>query len=257
MSLSRSKRIALVSGVSALALGAMLVAWASRGPERASQRPGAGAAAALGRHQPRHPREQEVIALARRRDPDAGRKLVELYLSLAADPSATNVRRLALGALFAEPSLGLRLKQVLDAVAADSTPARQDPLYPEITKRLAEQWKPGVFDKGRDLMLMEKRPRAQRALVGSFVDFVGSGQADSLGPDQRSALLTDLIDMHALVAPDQRPEIQEAVRRLGGNDPADLLAGRGLTQADKLELQQEYERQLQAAIKALVKDPPN
>jgi len=238
--------------VPALALGATTFGWLSRAPAPA---PGTGNGALAARtDRALDADEREALALARDRSPDATRKLIELYARLAGDLGRTNARRLALGALFAEPALPLRLKRVLEAVAADPTPAGEDPLFPEITKRLAEQWTPETFDKGRDLMLMEQRPRARRALVASFVDLTTSGQEGAFGTEQKSALLTDLIDLHPLAPPDQKPPIEDAVRVLGGNDPADLLAGLGLTGGDKLELQAEYERQLQAAMKALVKN---
>ena len=196
-------------------------------------------------------RSREVIALMREKGVGRTQKLVELYVRLSGDASATGVRALALSALFGEESLPLRLKGVLDAVNADPTPPREDPLWPKVTQKLAEQWKPEVFDKGRDLMLAEQRPRAKQALVDSFVAFVDSGRADSLTPEQSTALLTDLIDMHGVSAPERKAPIQGAVRKLGGNDPADLLAGKGLGDGHKLELQARYEKELESATKAL------
>ena len=140
---------------------------------------------------------------------------------------------------------------MLDAVAQDETPPREDPLWPKIVQKLSEQWGPEAFNKGRDLMLAEQRERAKRALIDSFVRFVETGQADGLSPEQSQGLLTDFIDMHALASPEQRPGIQAAVRRIGGNDPADLLAG---ADPATLELQVEYEKNLQAGIDTLLKD---
>lgn len=231
-----------------LVLGVACLWWFARGPDPVSR---SGVDRAKSEVERRgHPREREVLELSRDKSASAKQKLVDMYAALADDPAAAGVRTLALRALFSEPSVGLRLKRVLDAVAADPTPAPRDPLFPELTKRLAEQWTPEFFDKGRDLMLMEKRVRARRALVASFADLAQSGQIAS--EDHRNALLTDLIDVHALVEPDQRSDVEEAVRALGGNDPADLLAGRGLGKGEKLELQAEYERNLQAAMKSLV-----
>lgn len=196
-------------------------------------------------------RSSEVFALTGEKGVGRTQKLVELYVRLSGDASATGVRALALTALFGAESLPLRLKGVLDAVNADPTPPREDPLWPKVTQKLAEQWKPDVVDKGRDLMLAEQRPRAKQALVDSFVAFVDSGQADRLTPEQSTALLTDLIDTHGVSTPERKPPIQEAVRKLGGNDPADLLAGKGLGDGHKLELQARYERELEAATQKL------
>jgi hypothetical protein len=129
-------------------------------------------------------------------------------------------------------------------------------MWPELVNRLAQQWTDEVFDKGRDLMLMEKRPRARRALIASFAELAGSEHGEQLGQEQAQALLSDLIDLHGQADPDQRPQIQEAVRKLGGNDPADLLAGHDLNGKRKLELQAEYEKNLQAGIDTLMKGQP-
>jgi hypothetical protein len=59
--------------------------------------------------------------------------------------------------------------------------------------------------------------------------------------------------MHGLAEPDQRPAIQEAVRKIGGNDPADLLAGKS---PDQLEIQIEYQKNLQAGVDTLLKNHP-
>jgi hypothetical protein len=122
-------------------------------------------------------------------------------------------------------------------------------------QRLAQQWTGDVFEKGRDLMLMEKRPRARRALIASYAELTASG-AVVLAPEQAQALLNDLIDLHPQADVDQRPQIQEAVRSLGGNDPADLLAGHDINGGKKLELQAEHEKNLQAGIDTLMKGQP-
>jgi hypothetical protein len=205
----------------------------------------------------RDPHLREVLSLLRRKDdPKSWDELVALYGRLAGDPNALAARASALNALFAEPALPLRLKRVLDAIEADPTPASQDPLWSEIVHGLAQQWSGPVFDKGRDLMLLEKRQRAQRALVASFTELVGSPNAADLSQEQSQGLLADLIDLHARADAEQRPHIEQAVRRLGGNDPADLLAGQGLGKGKKLELQAEYEKNLRAGVETLLKDQP-
>jgi hypothetical protein len=120
--------------------------------------------------------------------------------------------------------------------------------------KLSEEWKPDVFDKGRDLMLAEQRPRAKRALIASFVEFVENRQAVNLTPEQTNALLTDLIDMHGAADPEERPAIQGAVRKIGGDDAADLLAGKS---PEKLETYIQYQKELQAGVDTLLKNQPS
>ena len=238
---------------SVLALGATIIWWSTRRPEPPAKRQLTGIEEAADKAARSDPRAGEVLRLMREKGVSRGTKLVDLYTRLAGDKSATGVRALALNALFSEESLPLRLKGVLDAIAGDETPRREDPLWPNAVQKLSDQWKPDVFDKGRDLMLADQRPRVRQALIASFVHFVETGQAANLTPAQNAALLTDLIDMHGVADPDQRPSIQGAVRKIGGNDPADLLAGKHPT---ALDLHAEEQRQLQAGADTLLKGKP-
>jgi hypothetical protein len=237
----------------ALALGATIVWWSTREsePGQAGQQKQVDEAAEQAAKS--DPRASEVLRLTREKGVGRSAKLVEFYARLQKDKNATGVRALALNGLFSEESRPLRLKGVLDAVSLDETPPREDPLWSKITSKLAEEWKSEVFDKGRDLMLAEQRPRAKRALIQSFVEFVENGYAANITAEQSNALLTDFIDMHGLADPEQRPAIQGAVRKIGGNDPADLLAGKDPA---TLEYQIEYQKNLQAATDTLLKKEP-
>ena len=237
----------------ALAIGATIVWWSTRRPEPGPGRNLAELARAEKDAEQSDPRAAEVLRLTRDKGVGRSAKLVEFYGRLARDKNATGVRSLALNGLLSEPSRPLRLKGILEAVVADDTPPREDPLWSKIAHKLAEEWKDEAFEKGRDLMLAEQRPRAKRALIASFVDFVETGQAASLSPEQSNGLLTDLIDMHGVADPEQRPAIQGAVRKIGGNDPADLLAGKP---PGELETAKEYEKNLQAGVNTLLKDRP-
>jgi hypothetical protein len=242
----------LIAG-SVLALGATIIWWSTRRPEPVADRQLSDIEEAAKKAAKSDPRAGEVLRLMREKGIGRSAKLVDLYTKLAGDKSATGVRALALNALFSEEARALRLKGVLEAVAGDQTPPSEDPLWPNIVRKLAQEWKPEVFDKGRDLMLADQRPRAKRALIGSFVEFVMMGQAATLTPEQNAALLTDFVDMHGVAESDQKPSIQEAVRKIGGNDPADLLAGKD---PNMLELAKERERQLKWGEETLLKNQP-
>jgi hypothetical protein len=155
---------------------------------------------------------------------------------------------MALEMLADEGALPVRLKGLLAAAVADQTPPERDPLWPELVQNLLEQWTPETFDKGRDLMLMEQRPRARRALVESFTEFAEGDQFANLTEEQRQALINDLIDMYPHSDPQQKSQIEAALRKIADDDVADLLA-RGADHAPKLKIQQKYERELQAASK--------
>jgi len=252
MQLTLPTRIVLVLGP-ALALGATLVWWSTRrpepGPDRQQKQLDDAAEQAKS-----DPRASEVLRLMREKGMGRNAKLVEMYARLAKDKTAAGVRALAMNGLFSEESRALRLKGVLEAISADETPVREDPLWSKVVHKLSEEWKPEVFDKGRDLMLAEQRPRAKQALIASFVEFVENGQTVNVTPEQTNALLTDLIDMHAVAPPEQRPAIQGAVRKIGGNDAADLLAGKS---PEKLETYIQYQKELQAGVDTLLKNQPS
>jgi hypothetical protein len=126
-------------------------------------------------------------------------------------------------------------------------------LWPEIVENLGEQWTPDTFDKGRDLMLMEKRPRARRALVESFTELADSDDFANLTEEQRQALINDLIDLYPHVDPQQRAQIEATLRKIASDDVADVLAGRGIHDGHKLKIQERYERELQAGLKGAPK----
>ena len=195
----------------------------------------------------------EVLQVSREPAVEASRRLVELYAQWASDPDALAARRSALTLLFAERAIGLRLQRVLEAVSADATPPEDDPLWQDVVNKLSEQWNTETFDKGRDLMQMEERDRARAALVESFTELPDSDRFASLTAEQRQALINDLIDMHPRVGARQKKEIETALRKLAGNDPADLLAGRGINDGHKLEIQAQYERELQNGMRQLTK----
>lgn len=153
-------------------------------------------------------------------------EVAELYAAWASDTSALPARRLALSTLFEQPSLGAKLKGVLDAVAADPTPPANDPLWPQIVEQLADVWTVDTFDRGRDLMLLETRPRAQQALVASFIRMSQNERGASLSEQQRLALASDFVDVYSGADPAQKAELDQALRLLAGDDVVDILHGR-------------------------------
>ncbi len=242
--MTKSRRIALWSAAAALALGTATTLWLVRG--RAADRASARDRDAI-TSDSRDPRVMAVSEAARQPRVEQSRRLVQLYAEWANDPKALPARKMALELLADQDTLPLRLKGLLEAAVADQTPPERDPLWPEIVQNLAEQWTPETYDKGRDLMLMEQRPRARRALVESFTEFAEGDEFANLTEEQRQALINDLIDTYPQADPQQRSQIEATLRKIAGDDVADLLAGRGIHDGHKLKIQQKYERELQAA----------
>lgn len=169
-----------------------------------------------------------VVQMSRERGLERRRKLVSAYSEWAGDPSALAARKLALASLLAEPALGQKLEQVLEAVEGDPTPPEEDPLWGYLVEELSALWTSETFGRGRDLMLMENRPRARRALVASFIELSTSERARDFGDAIRYDLSADLVDLHSQVDPSQKGDVERALRALSGTDVADILNGRAL-----------------------------
>jgi hypothetical protein len=76
---------------------------------------------------------------------------------------------------------------------------------------------------------------------------------------QRQTLTETMIDLSVHVPTTQRPEIAGALRKLGGNDLADIMEGKGITGKDGHVLESElaYEEGLLEASKFAPSEPVN
>jgi hypothetical protein len=247
----RRPRWAIGAGVAALAGLALLIGWAIvRGP-RASHRGtlapaeeelGSAAAPALAGA---GARLAEATQLLRGAQGNPG-PLIAAFASWAGDPEALAARRVLLGALAADPRPLVRLATLSAAVAATPLGWGQDPLQHEIADALSSVWKGDLVRKGRDLLFAEARPKVKQAVMASFVALALSDRASALDATQRAGLTSDFIDLYRQAPPDRRPDVLAVVRRLGGNDVAELLAGNGLGGESHLR----YQRALEAARQA-------
>jgi hypothetical protein len=181
----------------------------------------------------------EATMLSRGRGVEDTNKIVKAYAEWARDPSALPERKLLLAALFAEQDIGKKLNGVLAAVEADSTPPEKDPLWERITKQLADLWKGDIATKALDLTLAEKRPRARQALISSFTEVATSERLKEFTPEQRQTLTETMIDVSPHVPVAQKSETDRALRALGGNDLADIVAGKGIDGKDGHVLESE------------------
>jgi BMFP domain-containing protein YqiC len=194
----------------------------------------------------------KAVELSKGRGLDAMSRIASEYAALAGDPSALSARKLLLATLFSEKDISLKLSGVLAAVEADPTPPEKDPLWEQISKQISELWKGDIATKGMDLVMAESRPRARRVLISSFVDLATSERLGELTPDQKQTLTETMVDVTPHVAPGQKREVDRALRALGGNDLADIMAGKGLTGKDGHVL--ESERAYNEALEQTKKD---
>ena len=196
------------------------------------------------------PQTSAVLQLRQQGGAARMQQIAELYGAWAANTNALAARQLALGTLFDQPSLGQKLQGVLDAIVADPTPPSKDPLWPLVVDQLAGLWTAETFDRGRDLMLMETRPRAQRALVASFIRMSQSERGAELGEQQRLALASDFVDVYSNADGEQKAELDRALRLLAGDDVVDILRGR------TADLQLTADMMRDEAIREAMEGPP-
>jgi hypothetical protein len=200
----------------------------------------------------------KAAELSKGRGLDATQRIVSEYRARAGDPSALSARKLLLAALFGEKDISLKLSGVLAAVEADPTPPEKDPLWEQIVRQVSELWKGEIATKGMDLVLAEARPRARRVLISSFVELATSERLGELTPDQRQTLTETMLSVTPHVPDGQKGEVDRALRALGGNDLADIMAGKGLTGKDGhvLESERAYNEALEQTKKELEQQGP-
>jgi hypothetical protein len=245
---------AIGAGVAALAGLALLVGWAiARGPRRGGRGATSAADSPLAGGQPvpavGGTRLSEVTNLVRGARGNPG-PLIAAFAAWAGDPQAQEARRILLAALATEPQPLVRLATISAAVEATPLAWGKDPLQREIVGALSSVWNGDLVRKGRDLLFAEARPKVRQAVTASFVELALSDRAAALDPSQRSGLTSDFIDLYRQASPDQRGDVLAVVRRLGGSDVAELLAGNGLGVDSRLGRHLEYQRALEAARRA-------
>jgi hypothetical protein len=196
-------------------------------------------------------RMSEAVKLGASSGLGATTSIVAAYGDWASDPSALQARKLLLSKLLGETDIAKKLSGVLAAVEADPTPPEKDPLWEYLVTSLADLWKGDVATSGMDLVVAESRPRARRALLSSFAEVATTDRVASYTPAQRQTLTETMIDLSVHVPPTQRPEIAEALRKLGGNDLADIMEGKGVTGKDGhvLESERAYKQSLEDTAK--------
>ncbi len=175
--------------------------------------------------------------------------LIDAYAAWAADPRAQGKRRVVLGAMAAEPQAMTRLAELLAAVEASPLALDADPLRRDMVAAVSSVWTGPLVRKGRDLMFAEARPRARQAVIASFVELALSDRAAALDVTQRRGITSDFIDLYRQAGPDQRRDVVAVVRKLGGDDTAELLQGHGLGKDNTLDHHLEHRRNVEAAMR--------
>jgi hypothetical protein len=171
------------------------------------------------------------------------RRAIEVLSHAHADLAGSE-RRGAMNDLLSQGDAPTRLTMLLEAAAADPSEPDRDPLWPELVSGLSTIWQGESINAGVDLMFTETRPRARDAVVSSFAK-LALERGGELTPAQNQKLTEAFIDLHNRLPALQRREVENASRKIAGNDVADLMQGKGMGSDDELEVQREYKRSLQ------------
>lgn len=244
----RTKTLWIASIVTGAGAIAALAIWPARpvsDPRSAAGRAAAGslARAAVATEDPM----TQVSRLVGRQDAAAVSALIDLYGKLASSPDALDARKLAFRTLLAYPNMLIGLQAALTAIASDQTPRQRDPMWPDLVQGVGSLWDSVTIQHGRDLVMMEERPKPRDVLLESLAEVPPGKLSDS----QRAALAADLIDLYPGLKPEQRPAMDRALAALGSSDLVEILARRGLIEGSHLQAAVEERRAQEAARAAL------
>jgi hypothetical protein len=244
----------IVSGVLAAALAVTAVRLVARGPRSnldAARQRAAEATAARGtltdllakvRVEP----DPMAYAQARAGKDDATTisELINAYAAWASRGDALEARRLIAKQFLDNPNPKVGFEALLRAVALDTTPRKQDPLWRDLVEGVTRQWNPVTYAWGRDLVHVEGSPKARDLLLESLAG-VPPGK---LTQDQQGLLVTDLIDLYPEAGPDQKAALDRALTAMAGSDVVQILHRQGINQGSApLAAIQKIEQEVEAS----------
>jgi hypothetical protein len=180
--------------------------------------------------------------------------LVGAYGAWVTRADALPARRAIITALLGHPNLQAGLEALLAAVEADQTPREHDPLWNDLVQAVAGRWRADTLRLGRDMLMLEQRPRPKDLLLESLAALAVA----TLRADQKAGLASDFIDLYATLKPDQKPAVNRQLHALAGTDVVEIMSGRGLRAGDDqiLRLARERQRALDEVARNPVKEAP-
>jgi hypothetical protein len=230
----RSRLVWIVPGVLALALGATAVWRVARGPssklDPARQRAAEAAAArgTLAELLAKLRLEPDPIAYVQARagkaDTTALAELENAYAAWASRGDALEARRLIVKQFLENPNPKIGFEALLQAVALDTTPRKQDPLWRDLVEGVGRQWNAVSYPAGRDLVHTVNSPKTKDLLLESLASI----PPGKLTPDQQNGLVTDLIDLYPDATADQKVALDKALTAMAGPDVVQIMHGQGI-----------------------------
>jgi len=226
----------IVPGVSVLALGAITIWWLARGPvaeKEVRKRSVAEAAArsaafadllAALRAEPNP--MAFVEARAGRDDSQAVSDLIQAYAAWASRGDALDARRAIVKRFLEGQDLKAGVAALFKAVALDTTPRRQDPMWRDLVTGVSGLWNAMTIAWGRDLVHIETDPKTKDLLLESLAQV----SPKTIGAEQQNLLVTDLIDLYPTAAADQKVALNAAIAAMAGPDVVEILNRRGINE---------------------------
>jgi len=226
----------IVPGVSVFALGAITIWWLARGPvaekdvrkrtvAEAAARSAAFADLLAGLRAEPDP-TAFVEARAGRDDSQAVSDLIQAYAAWASRGDALDARRAIVKRFLEGQDVKAGVAALFKAVALDTTPRRQDPMWRDLVTGVSGLWNAMTIAWGRDLVHIETDPKTKDLLLESLAQV----SPKKIGAEQQNLLVTDLIDLYPTAAADQKPALNAAIAAMAGPDVVEILNRRGINE---------------------------
>ena len=167
-----------------------------------------------------------VQARAGRDDSQAVTDLIQAYAAWASRGDALEARRLIVKQFIEHPNMRVGLEALLRAVALDTTPRKQDPLWNDLVNSVGGLWDAATITWARDLVHIENNARTRDLMLESLAKVT----PQKIGPEQQHLLVADLIDLYPTAAADQKPALETALATMAGTDVVEILKGRGINE---------------------------
>ena len=147
------------------------------------------------------------------------------YAAWASRGDALDARRLIVKQFLENPNPKIGFEALLQAVALDATPRKQDPLWRDLVKGVGRQWNAVTVPGGtRSRAHREPAPRRRTCCWRASASI----PARKLTPDQQNGLVTDLIDLYPDATPDQKVALDKALTTMAGPDVVQIMHGQGI-----------------------------
>lgn len=165
-----------------------------------------------------------VEARAGKQDTTTLAELINAYAAWASRGDALEARRAIVKQLLGNSNMKLGVEALLKAVALDTTPRKQDPMWRDLVEGVGGLWDAVTVPWARDLVHVETNPKTRDLLMESLANVA----PQKIGAEQQNLLAADLIDLYPSATPDQKPALDKALAAMAGPDVVEILKGRGI-----------------------------